>query len=495
MAARAMQLPIPTGTYASPDVRSSARRLINCFSEQAPQDNYTNDSKQKQPPVVLRRAYGIDTLATDGTTNACRGAWAMQGVEYVVIGPTLYTMSSAGVLSSVGTGIPGSGFVRMTDNSQCLVILLPGTKICWTYDLQTTKLKQLTAAGFVQYGAIDCWFIDSYIVFLALNGREFFNDDGQANSGTGQITFNFGNVFAREFGTDNYVGGTISNRNVYLFGERTSEIYVDTGASTTVGSPFSDAPNGFIQIGMCIGAQYSAVNQNNTVYWIANDRTVRTMNGVSPVRVSNHGIEGVLAGIDMTGMYGFAYSMSGHLMVAWTFPAADAGRTLVYDCTTGEWHEMSSYGLGYWRPLCCHNAFGKYLVGDSQGGNVGVLDLNTLTEWGTQRSSKWIHQSVYQNNNRLSHRRLELVLGGGFAPLTGAADSINPVITLLYSDDGGETFRSQPMRSLGTTGQYNNRIIWFGLGIARQRVYAFEISSAAESWITDLVLDAEMGRW
>ena len=64
-----------------------------------------------------------------------------------------------------------------------------------------------------------------------------------------------------------------------------------------------------------------------------------------------------------------------------------------------------------------------------------------LTEWGrTVRTSTWIHQAVYQENNRLSHRRLELVLGGGFAPLTGNPQDVNPEITMSVSDDGGMTF-------------------------------------------------------
>jgi hypothetical protein len=418
----------------------------------------------------------------------------MAGVEYAVIGPNLYTVSATGVLVQVGTGVAGSGFVRMTDNTECLVILAPGTSLAYTYTV-ANGLQTLAAPGFTQYGATDCWFLDSYVFFLALNGRSIFNDDGQIVSGTGPITFNNGNVFPREFGTDLFVGMAIANRNIYAFGQRTSEIYVDTGSPSNVGSPLAAAPNGFLQIGMLPGAAYSAVVQNNAVYWLAQDRTIRTLNGITPVRVSNHGIEGVLATLDVAGCYGFAYSLSGHLFVAWTFPAADAGRTIVYDTTTGEWHEMQSFGLGYWRPLSCHNAFGKYLVGDSQGSGIGALDMSTLTEWGTVRTSTWIHQAVYQGNNRLSHRRLELVLGGGFAPLTGAPQDVNPLITLFASDDGGETFRAFPDRSLGTTGQYLNRVVWFGLGMSRQRVYKFELSAAAQSWITDLTLEAEPGRW
>jgi hypothetical protein len=414
--------------------------------------------------------------------------WMMGGVEYAVIGSTLYTLSSTGGLTQIASGLLGSGFVRITDNTQCLVILIPGFPTAYCY----TTANGLSTV-MLPFAATDCWFIDSYIVFLQANGRGFFNDDGQTVSGTGPITFANGNQFPREFGTDSFVGMGISSRSVYMLGQRTSEVYVDAGSASSVGTPFVDAPNGFMQIGMLPGAQYSGVVQNNSFYWLAQDRTFRNLSGGSPVRVSNHGIESILSNINATGCYGFAYSLSGHSFVAWTFP--NGSRTLVLDVTTGEWSEMASFGLGYWRPLCCHNAFGLYLVGDSQSGQIGFLDVTSRTEWGTVRTSTWIHQAIYQENNRLSHRRLELVLGGGFAPLTGSTDATIPQITLSISDNGGMTWRAMPMRTIGSTGQYQNRVVWFGLGISRQRVYQFELSADAQSWVTDLVLTAEAGRW
>lgn len=491
-----VQLPIPTGTYQSGDVRASVRRLVNCFAENGSLTGLSfggiPTAKQNQPPVVLRRAPGISGFATDSSANATRGMWMMAGVEYAVIGQTLYTVSILGALTSIGTGIVGTGLVRMTDNTQCLVILIPGTTVAYTYTV-ANGFAQLTDPGFTAFGAIDCGFIDSFIVFLAMNGREFFNDDGQINSGLGPITFKNGNVFPREFGTDLFVGMTIENRMIVIFGQRTSEFYVNTGGSSSVGSPFSNAPDGYMQMGMLPGAAYTAVNQDNSVFWVANDRTVRRLNGQTPERVSNHGIECILESIDPTGSYGLAYSIGGHLFVAFTFPAAS--RTLVYDCTTGEWHELSSPATGYWRPLCAHNAFGKYLVGDSQAGQIGTLDSTVRTEWGNARTTSWIHQFIYDKHNRLSHRRLELVFGGGFAPLSGSQDQTMPFVSLSVSDDGGERFRPFPMRSLGTAAKYNTRAVWFNLGMGRDRVYQFSLSSDALTWFSDVTTDIEPGRW
>lgn len=482
------QIPLPAGSYALGDLNASCRRLINCYSQLQPQTSQS-DSKEKQPPIILRRSVGISDFADNGTTNPCRGLWMMQGVEYAVIGPTLYTVSESGVLTAVGSGIGGNGFVRMTDNSACLVIVIPGTSFGYTYDLGSKTVRAITDENFTFYGAIDVGFDDSYVVFLSTDGRTLYNADSQIVSGQGKITFTAATPLPREFATDKFVGMIVDHRNIMPFGERTSESFVDVGNPTN--SPFASLPYSFMEMGCHPLAGYTIVKQDQAVFWIANDLTVRRSNGQTPVRVSNHGIDGILEHANLQGCYALAFSNGGHPMVAFVLP--NEPRTIVYDCTTNEWHEMASYGLGYWRPLCVHNAFGKYLVGDSQSGKIGILDSNTFTEWDQTRSSSWVHQPIYDATNKISHHRLELVLGQGYAPLVGAGS--NPQITLQISDDGGITYVSMPMRSLGETGKYAHSCIWDNLGTAYQRVNRFEFSDPVQTWPADVQTLLSGGRY
>lgn len=444
-----------------------------------------NDSKQKTPPIVLRRAAGITTLVDDGSGTQVRGLWLMQGVLYAVIGPKLYTVSNNWTLNQVGSGITGTGFVRMSDNTACLVILIPGTSIAYTYT-GAAGLSQIKAPGFTSLGAIDLGFVDTFIVFLQQNGQGFFNDDGKAISGTGPISFTTASQFLRGFGTDLFVGMSIDHRAITMYGSNTSETYIDVG--NTVGSPFSASPDGFIELGCA--AAYSVAKQDQAPFWLATDLTVRRKSGQTPLRVSNHGIEAVLAKANLAGAYALTYAYEGHLFYALTMPAES--RTVTLDVTTGEWHELSSYGVGYWRPLCALQAYGKQLVGDSQSGKIGFLDSSASTEFGTLQPLSWTHQPVYNANARLSHRRVELMLGAGLATSYGA----NPLVTMQVSDDGGETFRSFPTRSLGTRGKYNNRVVWTNCGTSRQRVYRFSVSDALIStWTPDLQVDLAPGRY
>lgn len=417
----------------------------------------------------------------------------MAGVVYAVVGPNLFSVSVLGEMTQVGTGISGgNGFVRMSNNGSCLVILIPGTRIAYTYTT-ANGLAPIGATGFTDLGAIDIGFIDTYIVFLQQNGLGFFNDDGKAVSGTGPITFTTATQFLREFGTDLFTAMGIDHRAITMLGTNTGEIYIDSG--NTVGSPFSAAPDGFIQMGC--GASYSVGAQDESLFWLATDKTIRRRSGQTPIRVSNHGIESILNTATFAGAYALTYSYNGHLFYALTIPAI--ARTVALDVTTGEWHELSSFGIGYWRPLCALQAYGKQLVGDSLSGKIGFLDTTASTEFGSPQQVAWTHQAVYKANARMSHRRLELLVGAGFAPaypdIFSSAVS-NPLVTLKISDDGGLTYRTMAMKSLGLKGKYLNRVVWTNLGTSRQRVYRFEISDALiATWVPDVLLDVVPGRF
>ena len=491
-----IRIALPTGSYKQSDPRASGKQLINVFSEINPQTAMA-DTKQLPPqaaPITLRRWAGIQEFATDNSTHNVRGIWEMLGVVYVVIGPTLYSMASNGHLTQLGTGIGGMGLVRMCDNMAVLFILVPNSYQAWVYapdnftnGTATSKFGPFTDSTFLTYGAKDVWFVDSYFVFLAVNGRLFYNDDGQSVSGFAPPTFTSGGVFPREFGTDLFVGMCVDHREVLIFGERTSEGYVNAGNPTF--SPFASAPDSFMQIGCHPDAGLSIALQDQSVFWVANDRTVRRRNGQTPVRVSNSGIEAILEHANLKGCYAFSPSIAGHPLWVLTMPAE--GRTIAYDALTTEWFEIESYGLGYWRVQAYLNILGKQFVGDSQSSQLGYLDTKVFAEFGQPLVAQFVTQSVYKMHHRVVHRRLELVTTGGRDPNYGG----EPLITLYKSNNSGATYTPDPMRGLGKRGARQDRVIWFNLGISRDRNYKFLISDPTELFTVDITADIQIGNW
>lgn len=512
-------IPLPLGSYSVLDTRAGSRRLVGCFSEMTDADNQSDSKNEanQSKPSYLRRFPGIRSLSgfTDGSNNPVRGMWEMAGVQYVVIGPNLYSVAISPILQTAvltqlngSTVISGSSFVRMTDNGACLVILQPGTANAWTYTPSGGGFQPLTNAFFTALGAIDCWFDDTFIVFLALNGTTFFNDDGRQVSGNNQITFTTAASFTREFGTDLFVGGTCEHRQLFFFGTRTSEGYVNSGQP--VGSPFSTEPDSFIELGCHPLAGYSIAKQDNSTFWLANDLTVRRRNGQTPMRVSNSGVEQILQAIaspngnagNLSGCYAFSPTVAGHPLWILQLPNAISpdgytGRTLCYDCLTQKWFELQSYGangqpLGGWRALCYYNGVGGQLIGDSQSSVVGMLDPSVTTEFGSIQICEFTTQSLYDKHNRLSCRRLELVVTpGATTSLTTA-----PTADLLVSYDAGRSFESfADPQTLGVADDTLARAVWWNLGQGRDLGFKFRITDQTTAFFVDIQADIQGGKY
>lgn len=433
---------------------------------------------------------GINTLSTataaqdpvnEGTAGiGVRGIHEMLGIVYAVIGEVLYTVNPGGGLTFVTNGIAGTGFVRMVDNTRCMVILIPGTYQAYFYVPSTGAFGNV--GGLVaSLGAVDCAYVDNYIVFLALSGIQFYNDDGANVSGAGNITFTTNAVFTREFGTDLFVGMTVDHREVLMFGKLTSEGYVNAGNPT--GTPFASAPDSFMTQGCHPDAAYSIAIQDQAVIWLANDRTIRRRNGQTPVRISNSGIENSLENMNLAGCYALTPTIAGHPLWVLIIPGGPA--TFIYDCLTQEWFEHESLGLGRWRALSYANAFGRQLIGDALSGSLGFLDTSVFTEFGVPIVARIFTQSVYSDNNPITHRRVEAVMTAGRADKNTPYIS-NTLVTLLASDDGGNTYFPFDQQQLGALGQYDSRAFWLNTGSARNRVYELEVSDPTPLFTVDL---------
>src|SRR5271166_4018420 len=459
------EVPLPLATYQLADLRAGSKRLVGCYPE--PVQQTQPDDARDQQPACLRRWPGISTFTPSGLTNPLRGMWEMAGTVYAVVGFDLYTVSSLGVFTIVpgsAGGIIGTGFVRMTDNGACLVILVPGTDTCFTYTPFTGGggMQQLTASFFLNLGgAIDCWYVDTYIVFLANNNGgngsyTFFNDDGRLVSGNAQITFGTAASFNRQFGTDPFYGMCIDHRELLMFGSRSSEGFVNTGNPT--GSPFSTASDTYMPYGVHPMTPYSISLQDNSVMWVANDLTVRRRDGQTPTRISTASVELVLSNANKYGLLAGTYSLAspaggptwnGHPFYILTIPLAE--RTLVYDCVTQQWFDLVSVINGQevqYRALSYLNAFGKQLIGDSESGTIGYLDDTVQTEFagsnaplivrGTPVVCAFTTQPLYKGNNRQIVRRVECVVTAGAGPVTVPVSV--PRIRLLLSDNWGQTY-------------------------------------------------------
>lgn len=457
---------LPVASYTLPSPSASSSRLLNCFFEQAPPQTMKSQT-------MLRRAPGIRSWvdAQDGESDTVRGAIEFQGTLYAQVGERFVSISQNGTITSIGT-VPGGERVRISSNGEDMVIWRPFDNTLYGSDGAT--VAQLTDP-MLSAGAASPDFLDGYIVLRRPDTDQFFN------TGLNALTFNGLDIASAEGKPGAIVGLRVDNREIIALKAKSAELWYNAGNSP--GSPFSRSPSGFLNIGTCAGE--SIASQDNSPFWLANDLTARRLNAATPERVSQHGIEAILANSTVSDAYAVPYFMHGHLFVAWILPFA--GRTIVYDCTTQQWHERDSLTYGAWRVSDIVQCYGTQVVCDRVSGKLGILDANTFDEFGEAQRVSWSYQPVYAEGRLAVHNSLELMPTVGKGTAIGQGQ--NPLATLKISDDGGNVYRTHTTISLGELGQYKTRVKWPKLGSSNNRGYRIDVSDPVELFAFDTQLD------
>ena len=454
-------VPIPVHSYALNARSASSARLVNVYAEAAPAG--------EKSPIILRTAPGIRAYAT--LAGGGRGLYACKLGLFAVAGNTLYRVANgAGI--ALGA-IPSLERVAMADNGLELVITTDQQLRVWT----GTEVVQVTDVGLDGRLPGVCAFLDQYILFVDENSGRFFSSDLSDAQEYDALDF-----ATAEASPDDLVTLAVDHRNAVLFGTTTTELWYNSGAT---GYPFERVPGGIIELGAL--AKYGVGKIDNTVFWLASDRTARRLNGSTPVRVSSHGVEEKwrdYARVDDCQV--FTFTSMGHLFVCFRFPSA--GAAWLYDITTNEWHERESY-LGLpWRVCASVEWNGVTYVQDAETGSVGILDGEAFTEWGNTLRGEWTYSGVWNGGNRVFHHEMEIGCETGVGLSSGQGD--DPMLTLQASDDGGRTWRTLPVKSIGRQGEYRKRVRWHRLGSASHRVYRMAFSDPVPLTVWDTQLRA-----
>jgi hypothetical protein len=400
---------------------------------------------------------------------------------FAVVGAYLFELSSTwNILGTYALpGETGIGQVSLTDNGQDMMIAT-GPNAYW-FNFTANTLTQVTDAVF--FGATTCGFIDGYIVFNQPNTQIFW------------ITNLYSTVInplgfaSAEGNPDNLLSLLVDHREIWLFGDVSTEVWYDSGGANF---PFSFIQGAFISHG--IAAPFSAARLDNTTFWLGNDEFGRGIvwraNGYAPIRVSTFALEQAIQRYPtITDAVAWTYQQDGHSFYVLNFPSGDA--TWVYDAASGLWHERGYLGtltandgqLHRGRPQTHSFAFGKHVVGDWQTGYLYSLDATIAEDDG--RAIKFLRAAPFINNEnkRIFFHQFQLAMevgqgnpGGDGPPPAAPAD---PQISLRWSDDGGYTWSNYQTVSMGVSGAYTTRVIWRRLGQSRQRV--FEVSTGQDA--------------
>lgn len=454
-----MKFPFVGGSYKARSSFVDSSETINLYPELS---NKTQTSK------AIAALYGCPGLKLWGNCagGTIRGLHRFSATQSVIVsGMNVYLVTTGAVSQLVGT-IDNDTTPAMMDNNGIVIMIVTGA---FGYFLDPVALTVTQIVNTAFQGADNVQFIDGYFCF------------NHPQTGQFQITGLYSeNIDALDFATaegypDNLLSIIVDHREIWLFGELTTEIWQDTG---NVLFPFAPIAGAFIEMGTA--AKFSPVKMDDTVYWLAADKhgkgTIQKANGYQPVRVSNHAIEYAINQYSrIDDAIGYSYQQEGHNFYMLTFPTANV--TWCYDSASDEWHKRAYRDpntalLG--RHLSQnHMAFaGLNLVGDYSNGNVYQLDLNTYTDNGAIMPAIRQTPYMYADGRWMFFKRLYIDMEVGVGLVTGE----DPQIMLNWSDDGGQTFDNEIQSSAGKVGERTLRQTFNRLGKSRGRVWRITIT-------------------
>jgi len=386
---RANPLPLINGFYADETRPWSQQDVVNWLPVSAEQEGTRTPTMLKTPP-------GLSPYARV-SGEPVRGTYNAEGRFFAVMGDKLYQITTTASIQ-LGT-IPGTGRVRFSHNqitggNQVLIV---NGSAGFVWNTVTSTLTTITDEGYP--GAIDAVFIDGYLVQIEPARRFAFNSD-LADA----LSYNTLDRFTSEVSPDLLVALAVSNNELVVFSESTTEFFENTGATQ---QPFRSKRIAFNK--GCAG-RYTVATMDNTVFWLGDDGVFYNLNGYSPQRISTRPIEQMIRGLNWAQAFAFVWETEGHSVVYWTFPD---GATIGFDAAQGKWHRRKSYEFNRWRLNSLTYWQNKWFGGDFQKGRIYELDWAYPWEFDTEFISECTGPVIHDNQSRVLMPRMEIIMDTG----------------------------------------------------------------------------------
>jgi hypothetical protein len=450
------------------------------------------------------------TVATIGGSGAVTGLTLVSNGVYTVVPGTPASTTTSGngtgltLTLTFGTGTGGTGSYVVSTS-------------------QTIASRTMYALNFSVMPANDGPFQGADVVDVVDN-YFVYNRPGTQQWGSSNILSPISSALAfssKDGAPDNLVSMIVDHREVYLMGEVSSEVWVNSGLFPFA---FQRIPGTSTQHG--IAAKFSVARLGNSFAYLSKnirgDGQVMLMNGYTPTRISTHAVENSIEGADISDARAWTYLIEGHEVYVISFPGLDL--TWAYDIATGMWHKwlwVDDQNVFHRHRGNCHTHFADMnLVGDWENGQIYMLDPNTYTDDGQEIRRVRRAPHLVSDFQRQYFSELQILFQPGVG-LTGnvigansptnavaglavaglavagqnslATLGANPQAMLRWSNDGGSTWSNEHWTSIGVQGRYKNRAIWRRLGQARDRIFEVVVTDPIKAVIVAANLKAEAG--
>lgn len=441
------------------------------------------------------RLSGAGTITfTGNTTNTTQTISFSVGVlvpNNLIVSNDATLSDSAGAISATSK----ISAISFTANTITINNAATSNQTGDTFTLSIPAFGRINDPAFL--GADRIAFIEGWLIFNQPGTRTFYTNAPVP------YTLTFAGAFyaLKDSSTDNLITLFENNRELWLVGERTSEVWYNAGG---VNFAFSRLPGIGPQMGC--SAVHSISRIGPDLIWLAQNEQGQNMvmmtNQYSLERVSTHAIENQISSYpQISDAIGDVYEDFGHHIYVLTFPTADVTWCLdlmTYKATQGRY--------GWWQRLSWDETAGVYhrhvgncfvnfanvrMWGDYQTGQIHQQSRSIYTD--ADRPLRSLRRAPHvwapESRTRIFQASLQIEFTPGVGLQTGQGS--DPQVMIRWSDDGGFTWGTERQVPIGKVGETRNRAITYNCGQSRDRVWEATITDPVNRDIIGATLFGE----
>lgn len=445
----------------------------------------TIESGNGENPYAMYRSPGItQRFADPANAYPVPGMLGLNGSIWCAIGVTIYKFSwdggnlvTSATYGPIVSSLTGIGFVASPTQ---IGIYSSGHAYCIT--IATGAFVEITWPGIAVAGI---GFLNQYLLLLSSAGDGFFySEPGDFNSGD---PLNFRSA---EASATKYISLTVHQEQAWLHGNGpTTQVFYND--ANNADEPFQPNLQAVIPQGTAAAASPISIPGANRLFWIDEAGIARGSNGYVGERVSNHAIENQWRTYgNISDAVSHTVTWNGNIMWRVWFPAADMTWEYNTAMPPGKgwvkvlgWNSTTGTHTAH-RGMSSCQQFGRQFMGDRSNGKIYTLSPDDYSDDHTP--IVWLRRAPVINNegNRIEFPffglQMQTGLGDGSngdPTLGDVTPEYDPQIMIRYSNDWGQNWSNELMRSLGKQGEFNKRVYVNRCGAAYQR--AFEVSGSA----------------
>jgi hypothetical protein len=446
-------IPIRIPTSSAPGMRGQegGGRLINAFSEKAP-DGAPSDIITRRSPGLTRATMTSSRSHTRGfQDNGTNALWILD--DRVLKIDTSYTLTDLGLLS-------GTDFVTTARNNNATPDMVAVTSV-GAFNLFASSAPTPFADPDLPGSPTSVCDFDGYFVFSYADGKIYASD------------LNSVNVNALSFNTEQ---GLVIRRVVryggrlFAFGDKWTGVYRDAGTQPFPFAREVTIPRGIIGTHAIAGWETGWANQ---LIFVGDDFIVYKLDGYTPTPVGNPDLSrniqtAVLAG-QRANIIAYVYVLDQNPF--WVVTCKDYF-TWEFNVASGAWNERRSYYRECWKGSKTLRFNDQWLVGDDTTGELYYINGNYFLE-GIDPFIWEVQTGVMANfpfSIGVGRASFNMTMGVGTLPTIP-----DPKVEISWSLDGGYTYIEPVIRPLGGPGETKSNPYVLTCGITRGQGIRFKL--------------------